>query len=192
MRNVANTEMNAQIRNLRELFLCNQFPDYQLVQNCLTADSKNGPMQLSPLMAPHFEDVDELMNVIQSNHMYTCAPLYDTICRGFETGKLRGTKNRKPTALHSLMTTAHEAHFRCEIGGPMERQSFSWGLGPANNTLRENRFAEQLELTMEDRGDNASAAWEKRQKSYDEASDDSGDESEHDPEKGVTVDSKYY
>jgi hypothetical protein len=193
VRKHANEEINAQIRILRELFLCNQFPEFQLVKNCLNADKNAGPLTLSPSMALVFKDVTELMVRLASSKMYTCPTLYSTICRGIESGKLRQCPTRRPTPLQSMCTIAHEAHFRCEIVECMTMQGFRWGLGPANVEQRELGFEEQCERVAEDRENNADIAWEQRlamlgpQINDEESSDD-------DPEtkKGVTVDSKYY
>ena len=195
VRNTANAEMNAQIRNLRELYICNQFPEFQLVKNCLTADQKNGPLMLSPGMSVVFKDVEELMTRLASNNMYTSEALYDTFCRGIESGKLRDVPIRRPTPLQTMTTIAHEAHFRWEISECMTRQGFRWGLGPANVEQREKGFQEMCERVAEDRQNNADTAWTKRLQSLgpeDRDSNDSSSDDEQDSKKGVTVNSKFY
>jgi hypothetical protein len=195
VRQTANAEMNAQIRNLRELYICNQFPEFQLVKNSLTGDQKNGPLMLSPGMSVVFKDVEELMTRLASNNMYTSEALYDKFCRGIESGKLRDVPIRRPTPLQTMTTIAHEAHFRWEISECMTRQGFRWGLGPANVEQREKGFQEMCERVAEDRQNNADTAWTKRLQSLgpeDRDSNDSSSDDEQDSKKGVTVDSKFY
>ena len=159
IRSIANQEMNAQIRIIRELFVCNAFQEFQLVENCLQSDMRHGEMQLSPAMALIFDNVEELRNTIMSNHMYTCAPLYELFCKAIECGKLRQIPSRKPTPLQEMLTIAHQAHFRCEIAACMERQSFRHGLGFNNVRMRSKVFKVQCKLTAENRSNNGESAW---------------------------------
>jgi hypothetical protein len=195
VRKHANAEMNAQIRNIRESYLCNQFPEFQLVKNCLTADQNAGDMSLSPSMALDFDNVEELRLRLASNNMYTSEPLYSTFCRGIEVGKLRGTPTRRATPLQSMLTIAHEAHFRWELTECMTKQGFRWGLGPANVELREKGFEEMCARVAEDRANNADTAWELRNaqiKPKHKDDDDSSSDDDPESKKGVIVDSKYY
>jgi hypothetical protein len=97
-----------------------------------------------------------------SNTMYTCLPLYDTFCRGIESGKLRACPTRKPTPLQTMCTIAHEAHFRCEVAGCVMQQGFRWGLGTADVEQREKGFEEMCERVAADRENNADTAWDQR------------------------------
>jgi hypothetical protein len=194
IRTKANEEMNAQIRVLRELYVCNQFPEFQLVQNCLTADQKSGPMCLSPAMANEFDSVEELKIKLASDNMYTSQLLYDTFCKGIESGKLRECPVRRPTPLQAMCTIAHEAHFRLEVSECMSKQGFRWGLGPANVQVREAAFEGMCERVAADRANHADVAWDIRKTALGPEIKDDDSSSDDDPKskKGVTVNSKYY
>ena len=193
IRDEATKEMNAQIRNLRELFLCNKYPDTQLVMNCLQAECKNGDMCLAPAMTKEFNTVDELMSIITSNEMYQYPALYDSFCRALEKGKLRETERCQPQPLQNMLTIAHEAHFRCEVASCMERQSYRHGLGVHSNADRDCQFKQQCILVEEDRTNNGAKAWKIRKAAIAKTGEEEkGSDSEDGGGGGVELDSRFY
>jgi hypothetical protein len=195
IRTAATNEKNAQIRVLRELFLCNEFKDFQLVENVLSADAPKGPMKLSPRMAAEFDTVADLQKAILSNHMYTHEALYDVFSAGLEHGKLRGMQPRTPCPVTSMLTIAHEAHFRLEIASCLERQGFRHPLGLTASQLRSKRFAGLCKLIHEDRANNGVNAWDTRrdQPSFRNADDGLDDNDANAILHGACeVDARYY
>jgi hypothetical protein len=60
--------------------------------------------------------VEDVMKCLKSENMYLNPVLYNLLCSGIESGKLKNMpKLKQPSTLRSLLTVAHEAHLRLEL-----------------------------------------------------------------------------
>jgi hypothetical protein len=192
IKDAALNEKNAQIRLVRELFVCNDFPEFQLVQNVMASDEHNGPMQLVPALQECFKDVAQLRAYILGSKMYLQFPLYELWSKALESGKLRNQDERNATPLPDMLTIAHEAHFRCIVAWTISRQSYRQGLGVKAANQRTAEFQATCEAVAKDREKHADGAWQTRADMLgDEAENGSGSDGEG-MVGGVTFDSRFY
>ncbi len=74
------------------------------------------------IVATGLTTVDDVRNCIKSNAMYQNSALYDLLCSGIESGKLKNNRQRGPTSIRNLLTIAHEANIRLELHYNMQSQ----------------------------------------------------------------------
>ena len=165
----AKREKDAQIRYLRELFLYNPNPAFQLARNVMARDKHNGPMELSSNTADLFDSVAELRACLLRDTMHANPEMYHLFCSALESGKMRGMKARAPAPLERMLTIAFEAFFRLELGSALTSQGYRWPCGKDGPELRKRKFKEMMITVKLDRRENGGAAWKRRQKDIKES-----------------------
>ena len=106
---------NTQICNLRQLFLANTKEEFQMVKNCILTEKDKGPTMLVEMLEEEFEDVEALRKCVLSDTFRTMPIVWDLFCKGWESGRMRGTRRREPGPLSHILTISHEANFRLEL-----------------------------------------------------------------------------
>jgi hypothetical protein len=71
------------------------------------------------------EGIDELRALLRSDAMYKNSTVFTLFCQGLECGELKHSKRLPPTTIGSLLTIAHEAHFRLELWYTLSKVDFS-------------------------------------------------------------------
>ena len=164
IRGKANQARATQVRHLKLVWLAKSSP-YAIVTNVLTKDldANEGPMTVHPdLVKTGLNTVEDVRACLRSDEMYLNPALYNLLCCGVESGKLKGGTKQKRSSLRQLMTVAHEAHLRLELYLALTRQRFN---KKSNIVLSKERKVEWLafcELVFNDRKRNAEAAEEAR------------------------------
>ena len=107
--------------------------------------------------------VEDVRACLQSEEMYLNPALYNLLCCGVESGKLKGgTKLKQRSSLRELMTVAHEAHLRLELYLALTRQRFNKNSKKDLSIDRKVLWEAFCELVFNDRELNAEAAEEAR------------------------------
>jgi hypothetical protein len=127
--------------------------------------------------------------------VYLNPVLYDLLCSGIESGKLKHyPKAKKPSTLRSLITIAHEAHLRLELWFTLGEQKFAHDPSTSHGEKRIRMWKKMLTIVKADRDRNAEEA-EKTRSSGASSSDNvnMGDESNDDEAPGKPkLDPMYY
>jgi hypothetical protein len=114
------------VSEIKKLWLGNNSP-FAIATNCLTTDlnKKQGEMKLNDaIIASGLQTVGAVRKCLKSNVMYRNTALYNLICAGIESGKVKRLGNKQnPTTTSSLMTVAHEANIRLELHYNLKKQS---------------------------------------------------------------------
>jgi hypothetical protein len=99
------------------------------------------------------ESIDELRALIRSDAMYKNSAVFTLLCQGLESGELKHSKRLQPATISSLITIAHEAHFRLEL----------WYTSKVTHIAkRKENFLFFCKLVKKDRLDNEAAAFAQR------------------------------
>ena len=106
--------------------------------------------------------IAELCEVLLSDEMYLCQPLYNLISAGLESGKMKGITVEGPTPLPLLITNSHEAHFRLELVLALGSQAYRHAYTAAAMSKRARQFEELAVAVKNDRSRNGAEAWRER------------------------------
>ena len=164
IRGKANQARATQVRHLKLVWLAKSSP-YAIVTNVLTKDldANEGPMTVHPdLVKTGLNTVEDVRACLRSDEMYLNPALYNLLCCGVESGKLKGGTKQKRSSLRQLMTVAHEAHLRLELYLALTRQRFNKKSNKILATERKVEWKAFCELVFNDRKRNAEAAEEAR------------------------------
>jgi hypothetical protein len=123
----ANNNRSTQISSFKKIWLTCGSP-HAIVVNVTTPDltKNNLPMKVSPaVVASGLLTVEDVQACLHSKKMYLNPVLYDLLCSGIESGKLKHyPKAKKPSTLRKLITIAHEAHLRLELWFSLGKQEY--------------------------------------------------------------------
>ena len=164
VRGKANQARATQVRHLKLVWLAKSSP-YAIVTNVLTKDldANEGPMTVHPdLVKTGLNTVEDVRACLRSDEMYLNPALYNLLCCGVESGKLKGGTKQKRSSLRQLMTVAHEAHLRLELYLALSRQRFNKKSNIVLSKERKVEWEAFCELVFNDRNRNAEAAEEAR------------------------------
>ena len=165
VRGRANQARATQVRHFKLVWLAKISP-YAIVTNVLTKDLdvNKGPMIVHPdLVKTGLNTVEGVRACLRSDEMYLNPALYNLLCCGVESGKLKGgTKLKQRSSLRELMTVAHEAHLRLELYLALTRQRFNKKSNIVLSKERKVEWEAFCELVLNDRNRNAEAAEEAR------------------------------
>ena len=165
VRGRANQAKATQVRHFKLVWLAKSSP-YAIVTNVLAndLDVNEGPMIVNPdLVKTGLNTVEDVRACLRSNMMYLNPVLYNLLCCGVESGKLKGgTKLKQRSSLRELMTVAHEAHLRLELYLALTRQRFNKNSKKDLSIDRKVLWEAFCELVFNDRELNAEAAEEAR------------------------------
>ena len=120
-------------------------------------------MKVHPNLKPTVKNVEHLRDLLLSDSMYLCQPLYNCIAGGLETGKIKGMKKLGKTPLESLITLSYEAHFRLELSLALTRRGYRHRYDKEAMSARAKSFEKLLRVVKRDRKEHAAIAWNKRQ-----------------------------
>ncbi len=117
VRGKANNARSQQLRFFKNVWLSNNSP-HAIVTNVIAEDldKKQAPMKVNmKLVKTGLTTVDDVRACLKSEEMYLNPALYNLLCCGLESGKLKCGKKQSPSSLRCLITVAHEAHLRLEL-----------------------------------------------------------------------------
>ncbi len=126
--------------------------------------------------------------------MYLNPVLYDLLCSGIESGKLKNyPKAKQPSTLPRLTTIAHEAHIRLELFFTLGEQKLFHDLSTAHTERRIRMWKKLLLRVKSDHERNEEQA-ELTRRAGASSSDDvnMGDESEDEAPKKPRIDPMFY
>ena len=106
----ANNLRSSQIRSFKKIWLTCGSP-YAIATNATKSDlkKKDKPMKVSAAVVESgLKTTEDVRKCLKSENMYLNPVLYDLICSGLESGKLKNTpKLKQPSTLRRLITVAH-------------------------------------------------------------------------------------
>ena len=191
VRHAANASLDAQRRSIRELFACNKYPDFQLVENCLAGDANFGAMAVASELRGMYPEVSDIRKMLKSNRFYSCQALLRRFCAGLESGRFRGIKKGPPRPLPMLLTIAHEAYFRMTLYYTMSEQGHRDT--PGTSDKRKSFFDKMCARVKQDRDEYAETAWALRQKNPDApATQDTSDNIDPLQHGAIDISDEYY
>ena len=161
----ANLARATQLRFFKQVWLQNSSP-HALVMNVISTDLdiKEAPMKVHPdIVKTGVKTVDELRTCLKSEEMYLNPAIYNLMCCGLESGKLKNAKKHQTrSSLRCLVTVAHEAHIRLELYLALERQRFHKKPNTTHAEDRTKQWEQFLEIVFNDRERNAETAEQAR------------------------------
>ena len=119
-------------------------------------------MRVHQNLKPAVKNVEHLVDILLSDSMYLCKPLYNCIAGGLETGNIRGLKKSKRAPLESLVTISYEAHFRLELSLALSSQGYRHQYTAPAMSARAKSFEQLLSQVKSDRENHAETAWKSR------------------------------
>ena len=160
VRGIANIKRAEQTRFFKNVWLSNNSP-YSLVTNVITTDldKKQADMKVNmELVKTGLTTVEDVRDCLKSDEMYLNPALYNLLCCGLESGKLKNGKKQGPSSLRCLITVAHESHLRLELYLALRRQRYHKKPNTVNSTERKKQWEALCEIVYHDRLCNAEAA----------------------------------
>ena len=133
-----------------------------MVKNALLSEQNCGDMVVDDKLSDEFSSVNELRLALLSSTFRTYPKTYDLFCRGWESGKMRGTKKRAPGPLERVLTISHEANFRFELAQSISVQGYRHSYSSEAVRERAKTFKELIYTVKKDRDENGKPAWEDR------------------------------
>ena len=193
----ANNLRSSQIRSFKKIWLTCGSP-YAIVTYVTKSDlkKKDKAMKVSKaVVASGLSTVEDVRKCLRSKDMYLNPVLYNLICSGIESGKLKNTtKLKNRSTLPRLLTVAHEAHLRLELFFALEKQGY--GHDPSNDhTGTRIRLWQKLcDIVISDRERNGAQAELTRFGEASVSNDNAGDDSEDEDESSQKprINPKYY
>ena len=105
----------------------------------------------------------EVRTCLKSEEMYLNPAMYNLLCCGLESGKLKNAKKLLTrSSLRCMVTVAHEAHIRLELYLALERQRFHKKPNTNHAEDRTKQWEQFLEIVYNDRERNAETAEQAR------------------------------
>lgn len=160
VRGIANKKRAEQTRFFKNVWLSNNSP-HSIVTNVINTDldKKQADMKVTPaLVASGLATVQDVRACLKSEEMYLNPALYNLLCCGLESGKLKNGKKQGRSTLRLLITVAHEAHLRLELYLALKRQRYHKKPNTTNKKKRTLMWDQFCEKVYNDRSRNAEAA----------------------------------
>ena len=160
VRGIASKKRAEQTRFFKAVWLSNKSPHW-LVTNVITTDldTKQADMKVNmELVKTGLTTVEDVRDCLKSDEMYLNPALYNLLCCGLESGKLKNGKKQSPSSLRCLITVAHEAHLRLELYLALKRQRYHKKPNTINSAARKLQWEAFCEIVFNDRFRNAEAA----------------------------------
>jgi len=180
------------VAKVRELFLSDKFPKFQLARFIIDKDDEGSQEpDVVDSIRETIPDVTALHELLMSDNMYGNMEVYDRWCRAMESGVLRGTykKNNMPQRLEDSISPWHEAHFRLptsisitpihftnfsfchylcrvEVWFILSRKNARHFLGKAHVEERASNFLQMYKHVRNDRAKNGANAWAVRRAQF--------------------------
>jgi hypothetical protein len=193
VRGIANIKRAEQTRFFKAVWLSNKSP-FSLVTNVISTDldKKQADMKVSAaLVESGLTTVEDVRDCLKSEDMYLNPALYNLLCCGLESGKLKNGKKQGPSTLRCLITVAHEAHIRLELYLALKRQRYHKNSNATKSAARKLQWEALCETVFKDRLENAEAAELARREGHG-LGNAALDEVDSDEEPKSLVDPKYF
>ena len=113
-------------------------------------------------MVLHTQYPARVTTLLRSAAMYRNSVVFTLFCQGLESGELKHSKRLQPATISSLITIAHEAHFRLELWYTLSKVNFSHTSKVTHIAKRKENFLLFCKLVKKDRLDNEAAAFVQR------------------------------
>jgi hypothetical protein len=136
--------------------------------------------------------VEEVRALLKSDHMYRNAAMYNLLCGGVESGKLKKIPKKGQTTISDLLTIAHEAWIRMELHYNLKEQEARHSGTKNENTERTKEWQVFCALVFKDRDDNEEQATLDRGIAVTDSAVDDDDEEDDDAEAVPACDPKYF
>jgi hypothetical protein len=160
VRGIANKKRAEQTRFFKAVWLSNNSPP-SIVTNVINTDldKKQADMRVNmELVKTGLTTVKDVRACLKSEEMYLNPALYNLLCCGLESGKLKNGKKQGPSSLRCLITVAHEAHVHLELYLALKRQRYHKKTNTSNSAARKLQWEVFCEIVFNDRFRNAEAA----------------------------------
>ena len=193
VRGIANIKRAEQTRFFKNVWLSNNSP-YSLVTNVITTDldKKQADMKVNmELVKTGLTTVEDVRDCLKSDEMYLNPALYNLLCCGLESGKLKNGKRQDRSTLRCLITVAHEAHLRLELYLALKRQRYHKNSNAQKSAARKLQWVALCEIVFKDRLQNAETAELARREGHG-VGNAALDEMDSDEEPKTLVDPKYF
>ena len=191
----ANNLRSSQIRSFKKIWLTCGSP-YAIVTYVTKSDLKikDKAMKVSKaVVASVLSTVEDVRKCLRSKDMYLNPVLYNLICSGIESGKLKNTsKLKKPSTLPRLLTVAHEAHLRLELFFALEKQRYGHDPSIDHTGTRIRLWQKLCDIVISDRERNGAQAELTRFGGASVSNDNAGDDSEDESSQKPRINPKYY
>ena len=189
----ANNLRSSQIRSFKKIWLTCGSP-YAIVTYVTRSDlkKKDKPMKVSKVVRDSgLKTVRAVRECLTSADMYQNPVLYNLICSGIESGKLKNTpKLKNMSTLPRLLTVAHEAHLRLELFFSLEEQKYHHDPSTVHTAKRIRMWEKLLDTVVSDRERNGPQAELTRYGGVSVSNDNAGDDSESSEKPRINP--KYY
>ena len=194
----ANNNRSTQISSFKKIWLTCGAPN-AIVVNVTKTDikKKDRPMKVvEAVVQSGLPTVEDVRACLKSANMYLNPVVYDLLCSGIESGKLKNyPKAKQPSTLPRLVTIAHEAHIRLELFFSLGEQKFSHDPSTDHGLKRIRMWKKLLHRIKSDREKNGEQAELKRRacapSSYDVNVGDDSDDDDEAPKK-PRIDPMFY
>ena len=191
----ANNLRSSQIRSFKKIWLTSGSP-YAIATNVTKSDlkKKDKPMKVSAAVVESgLKTTEDVRKCLKSENMYLNPVLYDLICSGLESGKLKNTpKLKQPSTLRRLITVAHEAHLRLELFFSLEEQRYGHDPSTDHGNKRIKLWKKLCDIVHSDRERNGEQAALTRSGGASVSNDNVSDESEDESSEKPRINPKYY
>jgi hypothetical protein len=120
-------ERSTQIRGFKKIWLNGDSP-HAIVKYVTRAElkKKDRPMKVTAaVIKSGLTTVADVRNCLKSSKLYLNPTMYNLLCAGLESGKMKQSTRQNPSTLRLLTTAAHEAHIRLELFLSLGEQKFS-------------------------------------------------------------------
>jgi hypothetical protein len=191
----ANNLRSSQIRSFKKIWLTCGSP-YAIVTYVTRSDlrKKDKAMKVSKaIVASGLRTVEDVRKCLRSKDMYLNPVLYNLICSGIESGKLKNTtKLKNRSTLPRLLTVAHEAHLRLELFFALEKQRYGHDPSIEHTARRIRLWIKVCDIVVSDRERNGAQAELTRFGGASVSNDNAGDDSEDESSEKPRINPKYY
>ena len=191
----ANNLRSGQIRSFKKIWLTCGSP-YAIVTYVTKSDLKikDKAMKVSKeLVASGLSTVEDVRKCLRSKDMYLNPVLYNLICSGIESGKLKNTRKlTNRSTLPRLLTVAHEAHLRLELFFALEKQRYGHDPSIDHTGTRIRLWQKLCDIVHSDRERNGAQAELTRFGGASVSNDNAGDDSEDESSQKPRINPKYY
>jgi hypothetical protein len=118
----------------------------------------------------------DVRGCLKSEEMYLNLAMYNLMCCGLESGKLKNsTKQQSRSSLRCLVTVAHEAHIRLELFLALKRQRYHKKPNTDHAKRRKKIWEAFCDIVFNDRERNAETAEQARRPGNGVANEDNAD-----------------
>jgi len=192
----ANNQRSIQIRSFKKIWLSCGAP-HAIVVNVTKSDlkKKDRPMKVSKaIVESGLPTVETVRECLKGDKMYLNPVLYDLLCSGIESGKLKHyPKVKEPSTLPRLITIAHEAHLRLELFFSLGEQRFYHDPSTDHGKKRIRMWNKLLYVVKADREQHGELAELTRREGASSSDNvNVGDESEDEAHKKPRIDPMFY